>query len=58
MRHRDAPIEKNKKYEFFESFLLDSVCEFLNTYRSIEDRPSLSPDKFFKKLEVLKKLLL
>ena len=38
---------KNKKQEIFESFLLDSGCEFLNTYRSIEDRPSLSPDKFF-----------
>lgn len=29
----------------------------MNTYRSIEDRPSLSPDKFFKKLEVLEKTL-
>ena len=48
---------KNKKQEIFESFLLDSGCEFLNTYRSIEDRPSLSPDKFFKKLEVLEKTL-
>ena len=47
---------KNKKQEIFESFLLDSGCEFLNTYRSIEDRPSLFAwTNFFKKLEVFRK---
>ena len=48
---------KIKNRKSLKSFLLDSGCEFLNTYRSIEDRPSLSPDKFFKKLEVLEKTL-
>lgn len=48
---------KTEAQENFEEFLLDLGCTFINTYRSIEDRPSLESDKFFKKLEVLEKTL-
>lgn len=43
--------------EEFDKFLLASGCVFYNKYRSIMDKPSLSPDKFFKKLSVLEKTL-
>ena len=48
---------KTEAQEKFEEFLLDLGCTFINTYRSIEDKPSLAPDKFFKKLDVLEKTL-
>lgn len=48
---------KTMAQEDFDKFLLASGCVFYNKYRSIMDRPSLAPDKFFKKLSVLEKTL-
>ncbi len=48
---------KTQQQNNFEDFLVKSGCEFFNTYRSIEDRPSLEPDKFYKKLAVLENTL-
>lgn len=48
---------KTQQQNDFEDFLVKSGCEFFNTYRSIEDRPSLAPDKFYKKLSVLENTL-
>ena len=48
---------KNSKQEEFEEFLYNIGFTFCNTYRSIMDRPSLSPEKYYKKLSVLEKAL-
>ncbi|WP_299448908.1 hypothetical protein [uncultured Phascolarctobacterium sp.] len=41
----------------FEKFLCNMGFTFCSTYRSIMDRPSLSPEKFYKKLSVMEKAL-
>ncbi|MDO4922013.1 MAG: hypothetical protein Q4E64_09350 [Phascolarctobacterium sp.] len=41
----------------FESLLENMGFTFCNTYRSIMDRPSLPPEKFYKKLAVMEKAL-
>lgn len=48
---------KTQVQEAFDKFLLDLGCVFYNTYCSIMDRASLSPEKFFKRLTVLEKTL-
>lgn len=48
---------KTQLQDDFEKFLESAGCVFLNTYHAIEDRPSLAPDKFFKKLSVLENTL-
>lgn len=61
---KDALVEnvyyegrKNIEQIKFEDLLLDMGFTFTSTYRSIMDRPSLSPEKFYKKLAVMDKAL-
>lgn len=48
---------KTQLQDDFEKFLESVGCVFLNTYRGLEEKPSLAPDKFFKKLSVLENTL-
>ena len=41
----------------FEEYVQNAGCIFLNTYNAVTDRPQLTPEKYWKKLETLQEFV-